>query len=135
VRLVSHGIDIVEVQRIAEMEREHGDRFLQRCYTPAELAYCNEGRQGRRGERLAVRFAAKEAVLKALGTGWRSGIGWTDVEVVSLPSGKPTVRLHGKAAEVAAGLGITAWSLSLSHTREYAVASAVGGTGRADGAL
>ena len=125
-RLIGHGIDIVEVSRIAEMAGEHAERFLERIYTPAERAYCDEGRGGRREERLAVRFAAKEAVLKALGTGWRSGIAWTDVEVVLLPSGQPTIRVHGRAAEMAAGLGITSWNLSLSHTSQYAVASAIG---------
>jgi holo-[acyl-carrier protein] synthase len=123
VHIVGHGIDIVEVARIREMVAEHGDRFLERCFTPAELAYCAEDK--RRDERLAVRFAAKEAVLKALGTGWRSGIGWTDVEVVSLPSGQPTVRLHGKAAEIAAGMGIGGWLVSLSHTGAYGAASVI----------
>jgi holo-[acyl-carrier protein] synthase len=123
-QVLAHGIDIVEVSRIAEMVREHGERFLDRCFTPAERAYSESGK--RSDERLAARFAAKEAVLKALGTGWRSGIAWTDVEVVSLPTGQPEIRLHAKAAEIATELGIGRWLLSMSHTAEYAAASAIG---------
>ena len=121
--LVGHGIDIIEVSRISAMRDEHADRFLERCFTPGERAYAESSR--RRDEHLAARFAAKEAVLKAIGTGWRDGIAWTDVEVVVLPSGQPTLRLHGKAAEVAEQLGIRKWSVSLSHTENYAVASAI----------
>jgi holo-[acyl-carrier protein] synthase len=122
--MIAHGIDIVEVARISGMLQEHGERLLARLFTPAEQAYAEQSR--RRDEHLAARFAAKEAVLKALGTGWRSGIGWTDVEVVLLPSGQPTVRLHGEAAAKAAEQGVTQWSLSLSHTDTHAVASAIG---------
>jgi holo-[acyl-carrier protein] synthase len=125
--LLAHGIDIVEVPRIARMLEEHGERFLDRCFTGAEREYCLAGK--RRDEHLAARFAAKEAVLKALGTGWKSGIAWTDVEVVRDPSGAPLVRLHGAAAAVAAERGIGSWSLSLSHTEGYAVASAIGTAG------
>jgi holo-[acyl-carrier protein] synthase len=119
-----HGIDIVEVPRIAEMIERHGEHFLARCFTAAELAYCQAGK--RRDEHLAARFAAKEAVLKALGTGWRSGIAWTDVEVQKLPSGQPTLLLHNRAAELAREQGISSWALSLSHTAAYAVASVIG---------
>jgi holo-[acyl-carrier protein] synthase len=129
-RIIGHGIDVVSVPRIAAMAGEHGQRFLDRCFTPAEQEYC--GRQ-RRPEHLAGRFAAKEAILKALGTGWRSGIAWTDAEVVLLPSGQPTVRLHARAAEIAAQLGIDQWSLSISHTSEYAVASAIATSTRETG--
>ncbi len=122
--IAAHGIDIVEVTRIARLLEEHGERFLQRVFTPGELGYAAAGR--RRDEHLAARFAAKEATLKALGTGWRSGIAWTDVEVVLLPSGAPTLRLHGKAAEIAQRQNIGAWLVSLSHTRDYAVASVIG---------
>jgi holo-[acyl-carrier protein] synthase len=122
--LLAHGIDIVEVPRIARMLEEHGERFLDRCFTAAERAYCLAGK--RRDEHLAARFAAKEAVLKALGTGWKDGIAWTDVEIVRDQSGAPSVRLHGAAARSAAELGIGAWSVSLSHTGAYAVASAIG---------
>ncbi len=122
--IVGHGVDIVEVGRIARMAAEHGDHFVSRCFTPAEAAYSDSGK--RRDEHLAGRFAAKEAVLKALGTGWRNGIAWTDVEVVLLPSGQPTVRLHGAAASAAGEQGITRWLLSISHTAQYACASAIG---------
>lgn len=122
-RIIGHGIDITEVARIGKMITEHGDHFLERCFTEGERAYSDGHR--RRDEHLAARFAAKEAVLKALGTGWRNGIGWTDVEVVLLPSGQPTVRLAGQAARIAGELGITDWSLSMSHVETHAVASAI----------
>jgi holo-[acyl-carrier protein] synthase len=120
---LAHGIDIVEVERIAQMLQRHGQRFLDRVYTSAEQSYILASR--RRDEHLAARFAAKEAVLKALGTGWRSGIGWTDIEIVPLPSGQPTLRLHGRAAQIAQQQRLSDWSISLSHTSQYAVASAV----------
>jgi holo-[acyl-carrier protein] synthase len=121
--MIAHGVDIIEVQRIADMLERHGQHFLDRVFTAGEQAYAAASR--RRHEHLAARFAAKEAVLKAIGTGWRSGIAWTDVEVVPLPSGQPTVRLHGRAMEAAHEQGIANWSLSLSHTSSYAVASAI----------
>jgi holo-[acyl-carrier protein] synthase len=122
--ILGHGIDLVEIVRIGQMLERHGPRFLERCFTAGERAYCHEGDR-RRIERLAARFAAKEAVLKALGTGWRDGIAWTDVEVVREPSGQPGIRLHGEAAEVARDLGVTGWLLSLTHSDAHAVASAI----------
>lgn len=122
-RILGHGVDIVSVPRIAESIASGGAAFLARVYCAHELGYA-KGR-ARETEHLAGRFAAKEAVMKALGTGWRHGIAWTDIEVVLLPSGAPTVELKNKAAEIAAGLGISAWSISISHTPEYAVASAL----------
>src|SRR4029079_19320559 len=96
----------------------HGMRFLMRVYTPNELAHC----QGR-AESLAGRFAAKEAVAKALGTGiWRRAIGWTDIEILRDPqSGAPQLHLHNAAADCAAALGLCEWSISLSHDRERAI--------------
>lgn len=123
--IVGHGIDIVETARIKELVAEHGRRFLDRCFTPAEQAYCAANPK-RRYEHLAGRFAAKEAVLKVLGTGWRGGIAWTDVEVVKSLSGQPHVALAGEAAKVAARLGITGWFLSISHIETHATASAIG---------
>lgn len=120
---IAHGIDLVEVARIARMLAEHGESFLDRCFTPAERRYAQGS--ARRDEHLAARFAAKEAVLKALGTGWRSGIAWTDVEVVSQASGAPTLALRGHAAQIARERGITAWLVSLSHTEHYAAASVI----------
>ena len=122
--ILGHGIDLVEISRIGAMLDEHGARFLARCFTAAEQEYCRESDR-RRVERLAVRFAAKEAVLKALGTGWRDGIAWTDIEVTREPSGRPGVRLAARAAEVAGSLGITGWQLSLTHTTTHAMASAI----------
>lgn len=122
-RIIGHGIDIIEVPRIARMIDDHGRHFLDRVYTPAEQAYCS-GRK-RSTESFAGRFAAKESVLKALGTGWSGGIAWTDVEVVPLESGAPTVRLHRQAARLAASVGITSWLISLTDTAHYAAASAI----------
>ena len=122
-RIVGHGIDIIEVPRIARMIEDHGRRFLDRVYTPAEQAYCSGRKRG--AESFAGRFAAKEAVLKALGTGWSGGIAWTDVEVVPLESGAPTVRLHRQAARLAASFGVTSWLISLTDTAQFAAASAI----------
>jgi|YNPNPStandDraft_1061719.scaffolds.fasta_scaffold01972_12 holo-[acyl-carrier protein] synthase len=118
------GVDLVEVTRIAEAVARHGDRFLRRVFTPAELLYTQ-----RRVPELAARFAAKEAVSKALGVGMRmlarEGIGWREVEVLGDWRGRPEVYLHGRAAERAAELGLTRWAVSLSHTREHAIAFVV----------
>jgi holo-[acyl-carrier protein] synthase len=122
--IVGHGIDIVENRRIEAMLATHGERFTERVFTVTERSYADHG-QRRRTERYAVRFAAKEAVLKALGTGWSEGIAWTDVEVLRLPSGEPKLLLTGRAAEIAVARGIREWSLSMSHTEHYAVASAI----------
>jgi holo-[acyl-carrier protein] synthase len=119
-----HGIDLVEVARIERMLGDHGERFLERCFTAGERGYADAGDR-RRGERYAARFAAKEAVLKALGTGWRDGIAWTDIEVVRQPSGSPALRIGGRCEQIATDLGITDWTLSLSHTDTSAVASAI----------
>lgn len=104
------------------MER-HGRRFLDRVFTEREIAYA--GRKANRYERYAARFAAKEAGMKALGTGWRGGLGWRDFEVANLPSGRPTLAFHGKAAEIAAKLGVRNISLSLTHTADQAMASVI----------
>jgi holo-[acyl-carrier protein] synthase len=125
--MIAHGVDIVEVERIAGMLERHGQHFLDRVFTPAEQAYAAASK--RQHEHLAARFAAKEAALKAIGTGWRDGIAWTDVEVLSLPSGQPMLHLHGRASEVAGQLGIASWAISLSHTSNYAVASVIGTCG------
>lgn len=122
--IVGHGIDLVEDARIGRMVAEHDERFLSRVFTSGERAEAASG-EGWRTERLAARFAAKEAVLKALGTGWRGGIAWTDVEVVKEPSGRPSVVLHGEAMRVASRLGIRGWQLSLSHAGGFSIASAI----------
>ena len=111
------GVDIIEITRIAQTLDRWGDRFLSRTYTPGELAYCKK-----RPSQLASRFAAKEAMMKALGTG-RHGVNWRDIEVVRRKGGAPTIVLHNRALNVAARLGVGHIAVSLSHSREYAVAS------------
>jgi holo-[acyl-carrier protein] synthase len=132
VNVIGHGIDLVEIARIEGMLAEHGERFRRRCFTQAEQVYA-EAAGGRRAERYAARFAGKEAVLKALGTGWRDGIAWTDIEIVNEPSGRPEVMLRGPCAEIASELGLERWQISLSHAAGLAFASAIacGGAGRA----
>jgi holo-[acyl-carrier protein] synthase len=124
-QLIAHGIDVVEIPRIAAMLQEHGRRFVERCFTDAERAYAESARR-RRPERYAVRFACKEAVLKALGTGWREGITWLDIEVRRRPSGQPAVELSGRTAQLARDLRIRSWLVSLSHGGTHAVASVIG---------
>lgn len=118
--IVGTGIDIAEVPRVRAAIERYGARFVERIYTPAEIAYVQ--RKANRYERYAARFAAKEAGMKAIGTGWRFGVRWQDFEVTNLPSGKPTLKLHGVAAQVAAKLGVRSISLSLTHTAEQGVA-------------
>lgn len=120
---IAHGVDIVENARFASLLDRHPERARRRLFTEAELAYA-WGKK-REIEHLAARFAAKEAVLKALGTGWADGIAWTDVEVTRADNGRPGVRLSGLAAETAERLGIGDWLLSLSHTEHHAMASAI----------
>lgn len=117
--MLAVGIDIVELDRIARAVTRWGDRFLRRVYTPAELAYCRQ-----RVASLAARWAAKEAVSKALGCGWLE-VGWAEIEIERLPTGQPRVRLHGRAQAHAQRLGLTEWALSLSHGRDHAVAMVV----------
>lgn len=124
-RIIGHGVDIVPVARIAEMVERHAAHFLERVFTPGERAYADASAR-RRMEHLAGRFAVKEATLKALGTGWRNGIAWTDIEVVLEPSGRPILALHGEAARAATGAGIRAWHVSISHTDDTAIASVIG---------
>jgi holo-[acyl-carrier protein] synthase len=121
--IIGTGIDIAEVHRIAESIARFGDRFLRRIYTEAEIRYCES--KANCVERYAARFAAKEAAMKALGTGWSHGVRWRDVEVTRQPGGRPTMTFHGKAAEFAAGLGTRHVALSLSHTAEQAVAQVI----------
>ena len=124
--IISVGIDLVEVERIrAALEHPRiGLRFRERVYTQREIAYC-EKRQRGRFQSYAGRFAAKEAVMKALGTGWARGVAWTEIDVRRLASGKPELTLTGRCADIAAGLGVTAWELSITHTGGHAAASAV----------
>jgi holo-[acyl-carrier protein] synthase len=121
--IVGTGVDITEVPRIAAAIERFGERFLRRIFTDNEIRYC-ESKQNR-VERFAARFAAKEAALKALGTGWRRGIAWRDVEVTREPGGRPTMVFHGVAREFAAKLGTKRVHLSLSHTVEHAIAQVI----------
>jgi len=121
--VLAHGVDMVDCARLRESIDRHGRRFLERVFTPAELAYCL-GKK-RETEHLAGRFAAKEAVLKVLGTGWRDGINWTDIEVLNAPSGQPHVRLSGRCREIADQRGLATILVSISHIATHAIASAV----------
>jgi holo-[acyl-carrier protein] synthase len=121
--IVGTGIDIAEVPRIQESIARFGDRFLRRIYTEGEIRYCDS--KVNRAERYAARFAAKEAAMKALGTGWSHGVRWRDCEVVRLPGGRPAIAFHGEAGEVAARLGVKHAALSLSHTAEQAIAQVI----------
>ena len=121
--IVGTGIDITEVPRIREAIERHGERFLQRIFTEGEIQYCES--KANRIERYAARFAAKEAGMKAIGTGWNHGVRWRDIEVARQPGGRPTLLLHGKAAEFAAKLGARNIALSLTHTAEQAMAQVI----------
>lgn len=122
--MLTTGVDLIEIARVERMVARYADRFLERVFTPAEVRYC----RGRPGE-LAARFAAKEAVAKALGVGMRmiarDGIRWREAEVIGDARGKPLVRLHGRAAERAEELGLAEWAVSLSHTNQHAIAFVV----------
>ena len=122
--VVSHGIDMVECARLADSISRHGERFLQRVFTETELAYCRDRK--RETEHLAGRFAAKEAVLKVLGTGWTSGISWRDIEIRNEPSGQPRVLLAGRCREIAEERGLGEILISISHIGTHAIASAIG---------
>jgi holo-[acyl-carrier protein] synthase len=121
--IVGTGIDIAEVPRIEASIARFGNRFLRRIFTEAEMRYCDS--KANRIERYAARFAAKEAAMKAIGTGWNHGVAWRDVEVCRQPGGRPTIAFHGKAAEFAAKLGAVHVALSLSHTKEFAIAQVI----------
>ena len=121
--IVGTGIDIAEVPRIREAIERHGQRFLHRIFTEGEIQYCES--KANRIERYAARFAAKEAGMKAIGTGWNHGVRWRDIEVARKPGGRPTLLLHGKAAEFAARLRAVNIALSLTHTAEQAMAQVI----------
>src|SRR5580692_5886722 len=121
--IVGTGIDIAEVPRIEASIARFGVRFLHRIFTEDEIRYCES--KANRIERYAARFAAKEASMKALGTGWNHGVRWRDIEVCRQPGGRPTIAFHGKAAEFAARLGAVHVALSLSHTVEQAIAQVI----------
>lgn len=121
--IVAHGIDLVDCPRIEKMMKEHGERFVKRVFTEKEQAYARANKN--ETEKLAGRFAAKEAVLKLMGTGWRGKIAWTDIEVVNNAAGQPEVTLGGEVKKIADKLGIKHISVSITHTANFAIASAV----------
>ena len=114
------GVDIIEIKRVEKVALSYGDRFLKRIYTDGEIKYCRG-----RAPQLASRFAAKEAVMKALGTGIR-GVGWRDVEVTRKRGMAPDIKLHGRAQKRASEIGLKGLAISLSHSKEFAVASVIG---------
>lgn len=121
--IVGTGIDIAEVDRIAETIDRFGRRFLNRVFTPTEIRYCDS--KANRVERFAARFAAKEAAMKALGTGWNFGVTWRSVEVLRVPGRRPTMAFHGRAGEFFRKLGATRAHLSITHTKELAMAQVI----------
>ena len=116
-------VDLAEVPRIRASIERFGRRFIERIYTPNEIAYVE--RKANRFERYAGRFAAKEAGMKAIGTGWKRGVRWVDFEVSNLPSGRPTLRLHGEAARLAGTMGVKSISLSITHTAALGMAHVI----------
>src|ERR1700727_2212174 len=121
--IVGTGIDIAEVPRIRQSIERFGDRFLQRIYTAGEIRYCNS--KANRVERYAARFAAKEAAMKALGTGWSHGVRWRDIEVTNAVSGKPTLHLSGAAGTIAERMGVKHIALSITHSGNVALAQVI----------
>jgi holo-[acyl-carrier protein] synthase len=122
-RIIGIGTDITECLRVARMIERHGELFINRVYTPEEIRYCQHRKQAT--QHFTGRWAAKEAILKALGTGWRSGIAWRDMEIGNLPSGRPVVRVRGGVKEVVEQLGVSRILVTISHCRTHATAYAV----------
>jgi holo-[acyl-carrier protein] synthase len=121
--IIGLGIDISEIDRMREAIERRGQALVKRVFTPAEISYCEQHRDP--FERFAARFAAKEAAMKALGTGWRRGVRWVDIEVARMPSGRPELRLHGVAKEIAARMGVGHISLSITHSGNIAFAQVI----------
>jgi holo-[acyl-carrier protein] synthase len=121
--IVGTGVDICEVDRIRGSVERFGDRFLHRVFTEGEIQYCE--RKANRFESYAARFAAKEAGMKALGTGWNHGVRWRDIEVVRPRGQRPTIQFHGQAGAIAAKLGVTNVALSITHTSDQALSHVI----------
>jgi holo-[acyl-carrier protein] synthase len=121
--IIAHGIDLVDCPRIEQMIQRHGERFVKKVFTAAEQAYAEANKN--EVEKLAGRFAAKEAILKLVGTGWRGKIAWTDIEIINNATGQPEVNLNGEVRIIAEQLGIKHISVSITHTANFAIASAV----------
>ena len=118
--IVGIGTDLAEVSRVRDSVSRFGDRFLGRVYTQRERDYAQS--KANAAERLAARFAAKEAGMKAIGTGWSRGVRWRDIEVINERSGRPTLHLHGAALQIAESIGVKRITISLTHTAEMAFA-------------
>jgi holo-[acyl-carrier protein] synthase len=121
--IIGLGIDISEIDRMREAIERRGQALVKRVFTPAEITYCEQHRDP--FERFAARFAAKEAAMKALGTGWRRGVRWVDIEVARMPSGRPELQLHGVAKQIAARMGVGHISLSITHSGNIAFAQVI----------
>jgi holo-[acyl-carrier protein] synthase len=121
--IVGLGLDIAEIDRLEQAMARHGAPFLERLFTPAEVAYCERFKN--RYERYAARFAAKEAAMKALGTGWSRGVRWRDIEVVREPGGKPTLHLSGVAGQIAEQMGVKHISMTITHSGNLALAQVI----------
>ena len=121
--ILGMGMDIEEIPRVREVMERHRERFLRRVFTAGEITYCSQHKHPEL--RYAARFAAKEATMKALGTGWRDGVAWKQIEIANLPSGKPTIQLDGKALEIFRSLGGTSVAVTLSHTQQVAAATVI----------
>jgi holo-[acyl-carrier protein] synthase len=121
--IVGLGVDIAEVARVQGTIERRGQPFLRRVFTPAEIEYCERFKN--KFERYAGRFAAKEAAMKALGTGWRAGVRWVDLEVVRDESGRPTLAISGEAKKIARRLGVRSIVLSITHTQTQALAQVI----------
>ena len=121
--IVGTGVDIAEVSRIAASIERFGRRFTERVFTPDEIRYCES--KANKAERYAARFAAKEAAMKAIGTGWRQGVTWLDIEVTRAPGGRPSISFRGRAGEFFNGLGAVRSHLSITHTAEFAMAQVI----------
>jgi len=122
-QVLAHGIDLVDFKQIERLMQRHGRRFVERIFTPGEQAYADSNKNPI--EKLAGRFAAKEAILKLIGTGWRGKISWRDIEITNNKLGQPIVRICGEVERVAGRLGIDQISVSITHTSNFAIASAV----------
>jgi len=130
--VIAHGVDMVDCARLAASVERFGQKFLDRVFTPGEQEYC-KSRKKSKVQSLAGRFAVKEAVLKVIGTGWRDGIAWTDIEVRNEPSGRPVAHLHGRCLQIAQQQGIGRVLVSISHIQTHAIASAIGLAANCDG--
>ena len=121
--IVGMGVDLAEVSRMEAAIQRHGRALVERVFTAGEIRYCESHRNAT--ERYAARFAAKEAAMKALGTGWRRGVRWVDIEVANEPGGRPTLRLHGRTKELAEERGVRRIALSVTHTSGFALAQVI----------